>query len=278
MHDAPAHDATTDEDSTTHPSMTAQESKWWTMSFEELYEHAKSKNFGKSGNEGRKTGRIRIINWLCEKEGITPYVAPTITPEAGSSPIIKRPALRPTGAISHPEAILRTSDPKLQRLIDEAEAKYKEWTAADLATLAMQRSYQLLKDSSGKLPSKSIKAMANWLAAWDVLKSPREKRWWLGDGIDLVNKAKAMGYTGPSRKYETIVWLRNTPEEAEIEVAEVAQPTPNKKTVKRKAETAPVVSKRRAKGFNEASLVQELRVLLSISHICFLLPASRLFN
>jgi hypothetical protein len=90
-------------------------------------------------------------------------------------------------------------------LIDEAEAKYRKWTTVDLTTLAMQRSYQLLRDSRGKLPSKSIKAVSNWLAAWDVLKSPREKNWWVGDGIDLVNKAKAMGYTGPSRKYETIV-------------------------------------------------------------------------
>jgi hypothetical protein len=73
-----------------------------------------------------------------------------------------KPAIaRPTGAISHPEAILRTSDPELQRLIDEAEKKYKQWQAADLLELSMQRSYQLLKDSKGKLPSKSISAMAN---------------------------------------------------------------------------------------------------------------------
>jgi hypothetical protein len=66
--------------------------------------------------------------------------------------------------------------------------------------------------------------MANWLAAWDVLKSPREK-WWLSDGIDLVNRAKAMGYQGPSRKYEVIVWLRSTAEESEVGVTEVAEPT-----------------------------------------------------
>ena len=76
-----------------------------------------------------------------------------------------------------------------------------------------------------------------------VLKSPREKRWWLSDGIDLVNRAKAMGYQGPARKYDVIVWLRSTPEDAEIEVAEVAVPTPNKK---REAKQA--VSKRHAKG------------------------------
>lgn len=247
VQDAPATTINSEEltPATNHPSMTAQETTWWAMSFEELYEHAKSKNFGKAGTEGRKTGRIRIIKWLCEKEGITPYVAPIVRPENESTPIIQHRVVRPTGAVSHPEAILRTSDPELQKLIDKAEAKYKEWTAADLTTLAMQRSYQLLKDTRGKLPSKSIKAMANWLAAWDVLKSPREKKWWLGDGIDLVNKAKAMGYSGASRKYDVIVWLRSTPEDAEIEVA---QPTPNKKIVKRKAETAPVVSKRRAKG------------------------------
>ena len=121
---------------------------------------------------------------------------------------------------------------------------YKQWPAADLLALAMQRSYQLLKDSKGKLPSKSIKAMANWLAAWDVLKSPREKKWWLGDGIDLVNKAKAMGYQGSSKKYDVIVWLRTTPEDAEV--TEVAEPTPNKK---HKAEEAPEsISNRPAKG------------------------------
>lgn len=109
----------------------------------------------------------------------------------------------------------------------------------------MQRSYQLFKDSNGKLPSKSISAMANWLAAWDVLKSPREKKWWLGDGIDLVNRAKAMGYQGPSRKYEVIVWLRTTSEDSEVK--EIAEPTPNKK--KRRTEDAtPPVSKRHAKG------------------------------
>jgi len=91
------------------------------------------------------------------------------------------------------------------------------------------------------------KSSANSLVR-DVLKSPREKRWWLGDGIDLVNKAKAMGYGGSSRKYETIVWLRSTPEDAEVEVEEVVEePTPNKK---RKAEgkNTQQVSKRPAKG------------------------------
>ena len=234
---------------TTHPFMTPQEMTWWDMSFEELYQHARSKNFGKAGKEGRKSGRIRIIKWLCKKEGIIPFVAPSISPVAEATPNTARPTLRPTGAISHPEAILRTSNPALQRLIDETEKKYKQWPAADLLALAMQRSYQLLKDSKGKLPSKSISAMANWLAAWDVLKSPREKKWWLGDGIDLVNRAKAMGYQGPSRKYDVIVWLRSTPEESEVGVAEVAEPTPNKIPMKRKVEeAAQPVSKRSAKG------------------------------
>lgn len=231
---------------TTHPFMTPQEAKWWAMTFEELYQHARSKNFGKTGTEGRKSGRIKIIKWLCEREGIIPYIAPSITPPVEATPIITRPNFRPNGSISHPEAILRTSDPALQRMIDEAEKKYRCWPAAELLALAMQRSYQLLKDSNGKLPSKSISAMANWLAAWDVLKSPREKKWWLGDGIDLVNRAKAMGYQGPSRKYEAIVWLRSTAEDAEVEV--VAEPTPNK-AVKRKAEEpSRPVSKRPAKG------------------------------
>ncbi len=105
----------------------------------------------------------------------------------------------------------------------------------------------MLKDSNGKLPSKSISALSQWLAAWDILKSSREKKWWLGHGIDLVNKAKAMGYQGPSKKYEVIVWLRSTPVDAEIEIAELAEPTPNKRD-----EAELKVSKRYAKGSGRA--------------------------
>lgn len=230
--------------------MTEEESVWWAMSFEELYQFARKKGFGK-GKEGRKSGRVRIIKWLCENDGITPYAAPTVPPVV-EAPIITRPIVRSTGAIAHPEAILRTNDPALQKRIDEAFKDYIKLSSVDLLALCMARSYQLLKDSQGKLPSKSCKAMANWLAAWDVLKSPREKKWWLGDGIDLVNKAKAMGYEGPSapKKYDVILWLRSTPEEAEIEAAEIAEPTPNKK---RKGEEAPQpVSKRPAKGSKRA--------------------------
>ncbi|KAG0650812.1 hypothetical protein D0Z07_2672 [Hyphodiscus hymeniophilus] len=230
------------------PSMTLQETKWWAMSFEELYKHAQSKNFGKSEKESRKSGRVKIIRWLCEKEEIIPYAAPSVA-SLETTQTIARPTVRPTGAISHPEAILRTTDPALQRFIDEAEKKYQTWPGAQLRELAMNRSYQLLKDSSGKLPSKSSSAIANRLAAWDVLKSTREKSWWLGDGIDLVNRAKAMGYQGSSKKYDVIVWLRSTPEDAEAEAIQIAKPTPNKKSRKRKTEEAPLpVSKRPAKG------------------------------
>ena len=226
------------------PSMTLQEKTWWGMGFEELYREARRKNFGKNGKESRKSGRVRIIRWLCEKEGITPFIAAT------SDTPVTAPTSRhttKTGAISHPEAILRTSDPELQRLISEAEQTYLQWPSADLLNLSMQRSYQLLKDSDNKLPSKSIKAMATWNAGWDVLKSPREKKWWLGDGIDLVNKAKALGYEGPSKKHDVIVWLRSIPEGAEDNVLEeVAEPTSNK----RKAQEEPpeLASKRPAKG------------------------------
>src|ERR1700743_1587686 len=140
----------------TPPSMTPQERAWWAMSFEELYQHAHSKGFGKKKSQSRKDGRVRIIKWLCAKEGITPYVAPSIAATA-----TVRPTVHPTGAISHPEAILRTSDPDLQRRIDAAESKYRTWTQAHLTELAMQRSYQLLKDSNGKLPSRSVAALAN---------------------------------------------------------------------------------------------------------------------
>src|SRR5947207_1786283 len=157
----------------TPPSMTPQEKAWWAMSFEELYQLAHSKDFGKRKNQSRKDGRVRIIKWLCAKEGITPYVAPSIAPITPATATV-RPTVRPTGAISHPEAILRTSDPDLHRRIDAAESQYRTWTQADLTALAMQRSYQLLKDSNGKLPSRSVAALANWHAGWDVLKSERE--------------------------------------------------------------------------------------------------------
>lgn len=86
-----------------------------------------------------------------------------------------------------------------------------------------------------------------------MLKSEREKNWWLGDGIDLANKAKAMGYQGTAnpKKYDVILWLRGTREDAETEVAgSVAVPTPTgKPNLKRKAgEQVPKVSKRPAKG------------------------------
>jgi hypothetical protein len=46
---------------TTHSAMSAQEKEWWAMNFEELYKHAVSKNFGKTGKESRKSGRVKII-------------------------------------------------------------------------------------------------------------------------------------------------------------------------------------------------------------------------
>jgi hypothetical protein len=68
-------------------SMLKEESELWAMSFEELYQHAKSKHFG----DGRKPSRIRIIQWLCKKEGITPYVAPSITPPVEIADISRCP-------------------------------------------------------------------------------------------------------------------------------------------------------------------------------------------
>jgi hypothetical protein len=50
-------------------------------------------------------------------------------------PIIARPTVRSTGAVSHSEAIFHRSDHALQRLIDEAEKKYKKWPTADLLAL-----------------------------------------------------------------------------------------------------------------------------------------------
>ncbi|PVH85456.1 hypothetical protein DL98DRAFT_45964 [Cadophora sp. DSE1049] len=221
------------------------------MSFEELYQHARGQRYwGTTGTPRRKTGRIRTIKWLCENEGIVPFVAPIVASSVEASPVIARFTVRPTGAISHPEANLCTNDPELQKLIDIEAAKYIQWPNTELLTLAMQRSYQLLKDSNSKLPSRSTASLSRWFASWDILKSPREKNCWLGDGIDLVNKAKALGYQGRSTKYEVIVWLRTTAEEVHVEVKEIKEPTPNKKPKKRMAEGVPgkEVSKRPAKG------------------------------
>lgn len=238
-------DQSSQTETTPSTGMTPEEKIWWSMSFDELYQHAARKGFSKTRHGSRHNGRVRIIRWLCEQEGIIPYRAPTTTPAVEARP---EPIVRSNGAIAHPESILRTSNPTQQSLIADAEKKYLTWTTADLLTLAMERSYQLLKDSKGKLPSRSKKSMATWLAAWDVMKSPREKKWWLGDGIDLVNRAKALGYQGPSKKYEVIVWLRSVPEDAELESATVAEPTP---VYKRKREADGAVeseSKRHAKG------------------------------
>lgn len=234
------------------------------MPFEKLYQEAKrhgfgSSKFGKGKSESRKNGRVQILRWILKKEGITPYSArrertanDNATTGDSSSSSARNPRRKNrNGAVDHPEAILQTTDAALQRQIAEAEANYLKWTPEALTTLAMQRSYQIFKDSAGKMPTRAKPALAQWLAAWDVLKSPREKRWWLGDGIDLVNKAKAMGYEGRStKKYDVIVWLRSTPEEAETWAAHVAEPTATK-PLKRRAdgtlEDMPV-SKRPAKG------------------------------
>ncbi|EKD18979.1 uncharacterized protein L3040_008566 [Drepanopeziza brunnea f. sp. 'multigermtubi'] len=225
-------------------SMAKQEAAWWAMSFEELFQYARE-YYRTQGHAARgaprwKSGRVRIIKWLCDNHGIRQYVAPSrpARVDDDAPPVDQSPVVRPTGAISHPEAILRTSDPELQQKIAQAAAGYRKWPATALVELAMQRSYQLLKDSHGKLPSKSVAAISDWLAAWDVLKSEREKKWWLGDGIDLVNKAKAIGYEGSSKKYDVILWLRNTPEEVDGEIEHVAAPTDNKAAneKKRKAE------------------------------------------
>ncbi|CAN8097142.1 unnamed protein product [Discula destructiva] len=240
---------------TSAPSMTPREQALWAMAFEELYQEAKRHGYGKvkfrgGKSESRKSGRVNILRWILRKEGITPYAAPR---GAAITSVTETPAPRGrnrNGAIDHPEAILQTSHPALQRQIDEATAKYLTWSAEQMVTLAMERSYQLFKDSAGKMPTRTRPARARWLAAWDVLKSPREKRWWLGDGIDLVNKAKAMGYDGSStKKYDVLVWLRSTPEEAEAWAAHVAEPSPAAKPPGRTADRSPGgVSQRPAKG------------------------------
>lgn len=229
-----------DRAATNRPSMTPREQALWAMNFDDLFENAKSMGFGKVKRESRKTGRVRIIKWILQKEDITPYVArrDANAPASGTHNSTASRALNANGATPHPEALLHTSDPTLQRQIDAAKPQYLARTNNDLLALAMERSYQLFKDSAGKMPSRSRGALVDWLAGWDVLKSPREKRWWLGDGIDLVNRAKAMGFEGggaATKKYDVIVWLRSTTEAAEEEVARVAEPTPvNGSAVKRK--------------------------------------------
>lgn len=230
---------------TTRPSMSPTEQALWAMSFEDLFEHAKSKGFGRTKKESRKSGRVRIIKWILQKEGVVPYIAPRDTNSSAPGTIPSNATsrtLNANGAVPHPEAVLQTLDPVLQRQIDVVKIQYLTCTYEELLALAMQRSYQLFKDNAGKMPSRSRGALVNWLASWDVLKSDREKRWWLGDGIDLVNRAKAMGFEGggaATKKYDVIVWLRSTTEEAEEEVARVAEPTPvSRSAVKRKRTTA----------------------------------------
>lgn len=236
-------------------SMSKEEAAWWAMSFEELLQHARSKRHGNPDAPRRKSGRTKIIKWLCEIEGIKPFSAAPLrnSPDEESTPVVESaPVTTESGAIAHPEAVLRTTDPELLIQIEAAEANYKTWTAVALLDLAMKRSYQLLKDSSGKLPSKSIATLSRWLASWDVLKSEREKKMWLGDGIDLVNKARAIGYKGGSKKYEVILWMRGVPEDLDLEIQNVAEPTNNKmaREGKRKAsgDENRMKSKRPAKG------------------------------
>lgn len=238
------------------PGMTQREQNLWGMNSDQLFQQAKrygfgSSKFGKGKSQSRKSGRISILRWILKKEGITPYAAPRETAIAATDGNTAPRRKNKNGATDHPEAILQTSDPALQQQIYDAKQKYLGWNQTALVTLAMQRSYQLFKDSEGKMPTRAKAPLAQWLAAWDVLKSPREKRWWLGDGIDLVNKAKAMGYDGEStKKYDIIVWLRSTPEDAEVWTAHVAPPSATVPP-KRKADGAPVpppASKRPAKG------------------------------
>lgn len=88
-----------------------------------MHKHAYSNGLG--SRETRNTGRVRIIHWLCRNQGITPYVAPIVPSIAADYSVIGVRVVRPSGAVSHPEAILRTSDPTLQLLIDE-EAERKD--------------------------------------------------------------------------------------------------------------------------------------------------------
>lgn len=230
--------------------MTPREQALWAMSFDELFKHARRHNFGKGKSESQKSGRVTILKWILKKEGLTPYVAARVAADGATDESAGPRRRNRNGAMDHPEAILQTSDPALQRQIEEAKLGYLGWTGEDLVALAMQRSYQIFKDSMGKMPTRARPALTQWLAAWDVLKSPREKRWWLGDGIDLVNKAKAMGYDGSStKKYDVIVWLRTTPEDAEAWTAHVAEPTANRPLKRAAAAGASApISKRPAKG------------------------------
>ena len=217
-----------DSTSAPQPRMSAKEKRWWAMDDGALYEEARSSGFRKKDADTKRSGRIVIIRWLCKINCINPYVAP-IVPSISATSLVAGPFLRKDGAESHPEAILRTSDPALQRKIDKKAKVYRESSRYALLEIAKQRSYTLLKDSKGKMAGTSKKALAIWLAAWDVLKSPREKKWWLGDGLDVINVAKAMGYQGPtlesasraSRKYDAIVWLRTRSEDAEVEIERV---------------------------------------------------------
>ncbi|KAG9228835.1 hypothetical protein BJ875DRAFT_489485 [Amylocarpus encephaloides] len=203
---------------TIYPSMTPQEKTWWAMSFLDLGEHAKGKGSGKALKVGALSRRTSIIRWLCKNEGITPYVPPTVAPVA-VAPIIEDRVVLDSGAIPHSETSLHTFDPALQLLIKKKEEEYQQLKWEGLKDLASQRPYTVLKDTQGRSPTRLMSELSKGLAAWDVLKSSREKEWRLGEGILLVNKAKAMGYTDFSmKKYHIIVWLRSIPEDAYLDI------------------------------------------------------------
>jgi hypothetical protein len=128
------------------------------------------------GDVGSTPGAF--IRGLRTALGLDPVAAHFAAEQAGGADF---PSISPSVATIHPEiADLVTSDPVKQEAIDEKEIEYLEnMTGAQILDLAEQRGYLSFTDSHGNpLPSFCM-TVAKWLAAWDVLKSEKEKRLWM---------------------------------------------------------------------------------------------------
>jgi len=139
---------------------------------------------------------------------------------------------------------------------------------------------QLLKDSTGKLPFTSIKAVSNRLAAWGVLKSPREKAREKSGGlaVALILPIKRRLWAirvlhGNMRRLcDNKILLKRL--RLRSQRFQAYLPTRNKKMMKRKVEEkVPNHLETQSKGINEASLVQDYRIFISVSGNCTPLPA-----
>lgn len=162
--------------------------------------------------------RVLMIKELCFRAGIRPFVAPLLP--AFESFTDGTGIRLPSGAISHPELNLRTTDPDQNKLIRAREQAYLEQPYEYVLGRVTRFSYGTLLSSDRSPPPTTLAVMAKWYAAFVVLKSDREKKWWAGDGLHLANIAKALGLQncqGNPPKPEVIAFMRRIPEALELE-------------------------------------------------------------